>query len=129
MNNIPYSIGRMGEDFVSDFLTKKGFSILCRNYRIKGGEIDIIASDNTFLVFTEVKTRKYGSPAGALEAVDNNKIKRIIKTAQHYIWETAADLQPRYDTAEIIYSHNKIISMNYIENAFFADSCSSDYIF
>ena len=49
--------GRIGEDLTVYYITKKGYNILCRNYRIRGAEIDIIAEDeiNTSAVFYEVE--------------------------------------------------------------------------
>ena len=48
---------RNGEDLATEFLTKKGYKILERNFEANQGEIDIIAKDNKELVFVEVKTR------------------------------------------------------------------------
>ena len=50
-------IGRIGEEAVCEFLTSSGYEITNRNYRIKGGEIDIIAVDSEYIIFVEVKTR------------------------------------------------------------------------
>ena len=49
--------GRIGEDLTVYYLTKKGYNILCRNYRIRGAEIDIIAENGEFIIFVEVKSR------------------------------------------------------------------------
>lgn len=61
--------GKTGEDMATEYLLKKGYMIICRNFRCFQGEIDIVARDNDYLVFIEVKTRtstKYGE---AREAV------------------------------------------------------------
>lgn len=110
--------GNTGENFICTYLEKNGYNILCRNYTIKGGEIDIIASKDGYIAFVEVKTRKYGSLAGGYEAIDNRKIKRIIKTAENYIWKNGVELQPRYDIAEVIHLNGKIWKFDYIENAY-----------
>ena len=47
-------VGDNGEDVACEFLKKQGYKILSRNYRIRGGEIDIIAQDKEYLVFVEV---------------------------------------------------------------------------
>jgi len=82
--------GKLGEDFAVSFLQRKGFIIIDRNFRIRGGEIDIIAIDptegkgNEALVFIEVKTRssnEYGDP---LEAIGYYKLKALIRTSQFY---------------------------------------------
>lgn len=77
--------GDYGERIACQYLQKLGFRILERNYRIKGGEIDIVAKDKNTLVFVEVKTRyshKYGLPE---ESMTLWKIKSLLKTAKFYI--------------------------------------------
>ena len=63
-------IGKIGEDIACSYLEKNNYKIICRNYRTKTGEIDIIARDITKeIVFIEVKTRqnlKYGYPIDAI---------------------------------------------------------------
>lgn len=76
--------GIKGEDHAVQFLKNKGYKIIDRNFRIRGGEIDIIALDEDTLVFVEVKarhTREFGSP---LEAITYWKLKSLVKTAQFY---------------------------------------------
>ncbi len=76
--------GIKGEDLACEFLRKKGYKIIERNFRARGGEIDIIALDCETLVFIEVKARstsEFGSP---LEAITTWKLKSIVKTAQFY---------------------------------------------
>lgn len=82
--------GKRGEQFAVEFLTSKGFQIIERNFRIRGGEIDIIAIETDLytkektLVFLEVKTRssqEFGSP---LEAIGYYKMRALIKATQFY---------------------------------------------
>lgn len=78
-------IGSRGEDLACKFLKKNGYKILERNYRIRGGEIDIVAKDGSVLVFVEVKTRwshEYGLPS---ESITPWKIRYLLKTARFYI--------------------------------------------
>ena len=77
MSNL--STGNYGEDLACKYLRKIGYDILERNYRIRGGEIDIIARDKEFLVFVEVKTRfthEYGLP---VESVTPWKIRYLFR--------------------------------------------------
>lgn len=96
--------GRSGEDLAVDYLGHHGYQILERNYRIRGGEIDIIARDGDFLVFVEVKTRythDFGLP---IESITPWKIKFILKSALFYInkirWK---DRQYRLDVVTVDY--------------------------
>lgn len=78
-------VGNKGEDLACEFLKKSGYRILERNYRIRGGEIDIVAKDGETLVFIEVKTRyshDFGLP---VESMTPWKIQFLLKTARFYI--------------------------------------------
>ena len=94
-------IGYAGEKIVSDLLEQKGCEILCRNFTIKGGEIDIIAQKKDLIVFVEVKLRKSDAFASAAEFVDLRKQNRLRTTASIYLSEHETDLQPRFDVIEI----------------------------
>jgi putative endonuclease len=77
-------LGQYGEKLASDYLKKKGYKILERNFRARYSEIDIVALEGETLVFVEVKTRlgeKYGSPE---EAVTSWKLKALVRAAQYY---------------------------------------------
>ncbi len=79
--------GRSGEDLAIRYLKGLGYEILERNYRIRGGEIDIIGRDGEFLVFVEVKTRHshdYGLP---VEAISPFKIKHLLRCAEFYLMD------------------------------------------
>jgi putative endonuclease len=58
--------------------------ILARNYRSRGGEIDIVADDRGTLVFVEVKERSSESHGSAVEAVTRAKRRRVVGAARAY---------------------------------------------
>ena len=71
-------IGKIGEDIVCSYLEKNNYKIICRNYRTKTGEIDIIARDITKeIVFIEVKTRANGN-YGKLVSISLTFLGKII---------------------------------------------------
>ena len=102
-------IGRMGEDIALNYLLKKGYILLDRNFNIGLGEIDLIFSFDIFLIFVEVKYRKnidFGYPR---DFVTITKQKKIIKASEKYMdLNNLYDLQPRFDIIEIIGNENKI---------------------
>ena len=76
--------GKIGEDLACSFLKKQGYQLLERNFRIRGGEIDIVAIDDTTLVYVEVKTRtshKFGLPE---ESVGYHKLKFLERASKFY---------------------------------------------
>lgn len=102
------SAGDRGESLACEYLKKVGYDILERNYRIRGGEIDIIAKDQEYLVFVEVKTRsshEFGLPA---EAITSWKIKHLLKTAQFYLQKIKWGDKPyRLDFISIDFANSK----------------------
>lgn len=71
---------KLGEDAAVNYLQKKRYKILVRNFHIRGGEIDIVAQKNNTLVFVEVKTRSssyFGTP---FEAITYFKMQSLLKT-------------------------------------------------
>lgn len=93
--------GSWGEVLAADYLRKKRYKIEAAGYRCRFGEIDIIARDKRFLVFVEVKLRKNGAFAQAMEYVDGHKQDRLRTTASFYLSQNPTALQPRFDVIEI----------------------------
>jgi putative endonuclease len=112
------SLGVLGEDMAVDFLEKKGYTILCRNYRCRSGEIDIIARKKKFFCFIEVKTRRtrdFGTPQ---EAVTPRKQHKIGRVALDFLQRHKLENHPaRFDVVAVDFScgHGLI---EFIENAF-----------
>ena len=93
--------GSWGEMLAAQYLRKKRYKIEAAGYRSRFGEIDIIARNKQFLVFVEVKLRKSGSFAQAMEFVDLKKQQRLRSTAAVYLSQNPTTLQPRFDVIEI----------------------------
>lgn len=110
------SIGDRSEDLAVSFLQSRGYDVLHRNYKMRGGEIDIVAKVGATLCFVEVKARKtcdFGAPQ---EFVDDKKKKRILKTANHYVSKECPDYEAlRFDVFEH-YIDKEIV--HFIPNAF-----------
>lgn len=77
-------IGKKGEDIATDFLKKKGYKILDRNFHGRQGEIDIICLKDNTLIFVEVKTRRSAQFGTPLEAIRHTKLSAIEITGQLY---------------------------------------------
>lgn len=102
------------EELAARYLEEQQYKILEKNYRIRTGEIDLIAMDGTCLVFVEVKYRKDHSLGDPLEAVDIRKQRRICQTARYYIYKKGYDQIPcRFDVIGITGTQ-----IRHIKNAF-----------
>lgn len=99
-----------------EYLQRQGMKILERNYTIRGGEIDIIASDDEFICFVEVKFRSVRA-TDAYSSVGFRKQQRIIKTAYRYLYENGCDLQPRFDVV-FIFNDDGETCFEYYKNAY-----------
>ena len=93
--------GAWGEALAAEYLRKKHYRLVAANSRSRFGEIDLIVENKKFLVFVEVKLRKSGSFAKALEYVDRRKQDRLRTTASMFLADHPTKLQPRFDVIEI----------------------------
>jgi putative endonuclease len=95
--------GSRWEDEAARFLTQCGLQIKEMNFRSRFGEIDIIAKDEEFFVFVEVKYRKTASFGNPEEAVDYKKAGKISKVADYYrvCRKIPADAKMRFDVVAI----------------------------
>jgi putative endonuclease len=111
-------VGFLGEKIAALYLEKKGYTIMKRNFTVKGGEIDIIAKKDGFIAFVEVKTRSADFMSDGFSAVTEKKRRLIIRASEIYSLRYPHDLQPRFDVVQIILDGKKVIGFNYVENAF-----------
>ena len=96
-------IGTKHERIAGVFLEKQGYQILSYNYNTRVGEIDIIARQEGYLVFIEVKYRKNASSGHPLEAVSIQKQKKICKSAMLYMKKYGLEYMPvRFDVVGIL---------------------------
>lgn len=112
------SLGNKGEEFAAEYYKKLGFSITAMNFSCRGGEIDIIAENQEYIIFVEVKTRSADSYYTPAEAVDFKKQKRLSVAAFKYLSENEIDKQPQFDVFEVYTVNGRIYKINRIENAF-----------
>jgi putative endonuclease len=78
-------LGEIGENLACQELERRGYSVVARRYRRRGGEIDIIALDGATLVFVEVKARNGRGYGLAAEAVTAIKQRRLAAVALDYV--------------------------------------------
>lgn len=108
--------GNKGESLAADFLQKKGYEIVARNYRYKHAEIDLIVQQKNLLVFVEVKTRSSSSFGEPEAFVDVKKASKIFEGAEQYIHEVNWNGNIRFDIVSVKMDPNQEIV--HFEDAF-----------
>jgi putative endonuclease len=107
--------GRAGEDTAASYLTKNGLSIIQRNFRWYGNEIDIVARDKDYIVFIEVKASSSANYDHPLMWISEAKQKRIIKASEGYLVSHNITVSPvRFDVLTIDQAGN----ISHIRDAF-----------
>jgi len=117
--------GQNAEDFVASHLEKRGFTILDRNFTVRGGELDIVACKDDLLVFVEVRSwrRRFWEGGTPAETIKPMKKRHIVKTALFWAQTHGIRLQRtriRFDVAALIGSDGGF-EMEYFEDAFPAE--------
>jgi putative endonuclease len=95
-------LGKRGEDLACRELERRGYAIIARRYRVRGGELDVIARDGPTIVFVEVKTRAGAVFGDAAEAVTPLKQSRMTRLAEEYLMRHhLTDCPCRFDVVSI----------------------------
>jgi putative endonuclease len=112
------ALGSKGEDLAIQFLKKKGYRIIERNYKTSVGEIDIIARDGNTIVFVEVKTRTDDSFGYPFEAVNKKKRQKLKNLALLYLKRQVKESPVRFDVLSIFYTDAREQEIAHIKDAF-----------
>jgi putative endonuclease len=92
--------GAAGEQAAADDLAKRGLAVIARNFRVRGGEIDLVCRDGDTVVFVEVRVRSRGDYGGAAASITPAKQTRLVLAARH--WLAGHGEQPcRFDCVAI----------------------------
>jgi len=98
------SLGKSGEDLACRELERRGYAIVARRYRVRGGELDVVARDGATIVFVEVKARAGRMFGDAVEAVTPLKQLRMTRLAEQYLMKHhLSDCPCRFDVVAIHY--------------------------
>lgn len=112
-------LGRRGEDLAVEYLQRRGFVVLSRNWRCRDGELDVVATDRDRLVVCEVKTRSgtaFGEPA---EAVTHRKAARIRRATQAWLSRYHVGwCEIRFDVVAVLVPPDGMATVRHYEAAF-----------
>ena len=111
-------LGDLGEALAIEFLVKKNYRILEKNWRFKKAEVDIIALKNDVLAVVEVKTRStdfFGNPQ---DAVNQKKIQLLVSAINEYVISKDLDVEVRFDIIAIVKKQGDF-EITHLEDAFY----------
>ncbi|MHB9139969.1 MAG: YraN family protein [Victivallaceae bacterium] len=116
-------LGRRGENLACSLLRSKNIEILCRNYKVKSGEIDIVARDGGVIAFVEVKTRRSATLSRPARSLTEKQKKRIYRAGMHYLKEIGSPkVVYRFDLIEIILSPLRLCEARHWQEHFNSNS-------
>ncbi len=119
-NDTTTATGQIAENLAARFLEKHGLTVAARNYRCRGGEIDLVCRDGTGLVFVEVRLRRNAEFGGAAASITAAKQRRIVLAAQHYLAaHRKHDRDCRFDC--LLLDGTSERNIEWVKNAFSAD--------
>jgi len=110
-----HEIGAAGEERAARHLHAQGLLVLCRNFRVRGGEIDLVCREGATTVFVEVRRRAGADFGGAGGSVTPVKQRRIVLAARHWL-ARHGEGACRFDC--VLIENGKL---EWIRNAFLAD--------
>jgi putative endonuclease len=119
MTKVRQALGQWGEQLAAKHLIEQGMVLLDRNWRTATGEIDIIARDESAVVFVEVKTRRGKAFGDGAEAVIGRKSVRLRRLASQ--WLALSGIRPRqvrFDVVSVLVCSGQAPQVTHLRDAF-----------
>jgi len=120
--DLRHHLGRVGERLAREHLERLGFRVVASNYRTRFGELDLIVTDDTWLVFVEVKTRRAGALESSMQAVSPQKCRRVRRMAAAWLVEAIErprSRELRFDAIGVTVDRDgHLIRLEHLEAAF-----------
>jgi putative endonuclease len=114
-----HELGKRGEDVAAEYLTHTGLVVLSRNWRCRGGELDLVATDGERLIVCEVKTRSgtgYGEPTEGVTPAKAARIRHVAAAwlrTHHVGW-----CEIRFDVLAVLCPPQGPITVEHLQGAF-----------
>jgi putative endonuclease len=106
-------LGARGERRAAWFYRLRGFSIVGRNHRMRGGEIDLIVRRGKLLVFVEVKTRQSLAAGEGYESVDRAKQMQMVRLSDEYLAKHQHKGEVRYDIVSLYWNGIRFVLQHF----------------
>ncbi len=110
--------GAAAEQMAADYLSRRGLAVLERNFRVRGGEIDLVCRDGATTVFVEVRLRSRSDFGGAAASITAAKQARLILAARHWL-QRRGETPCRFDC--ILLDGPDAANIEWLRDAFSAD--------
>ena len=112
------ALGDRAEQRACDYLQARGLELIIQNYRAVSSEIDLIMRDKNYIVFIEVRSRASNFYGSAIESINKNKQRKILKASLFFLQERnwLNKVNCRFDVIGINHDH-----LEWIQDAFNAD--------
>jgi len=120
-------LGTVGESLAGRHLEARGLRVVARNFRTRHGELDLVAADDRYLVFCEVKTRIARGPPGPLgpfAAIGARKRRQVRQMAREWLASDASTARTRppelrFDAIGVTFDQaGRLIELEHLEGAF-----------
>ena len=112
-------LGRAGERLAAEYLEQRGLTVLERNWSCPRGELDIVATDGSRVVFCEVKTRSGVDYGGPVEAVTPDKCQRVRDLARAWLQQRQLVGCPvRFDVVSVLWPPGGTVRIEHREEVF-----------
>ena len=118
------ALGQHAEQLAADYLERRGYAVLARNWRRPEGELDIVLGLDGLCVFVEVRSRTGTDSGHPLETIDARKRARVLRAARMYIDEEHPNAAAyRFDVVGVTFALDESPpELVYIEDAFRSNS-------
>ena len=113
-------LGSHGEDLAVEFLKRRGYRILHRNFKLKFGEIDIVAQEGDTVCFIEVRTKTTDQMGTPFESITPFKQRKLSKLALAYLKNQykSVEVRARFDVVAVVSQDGKEEKIEIVQNAF-----------
>ena len=122
MTDSRHDLGVEGERLAAEHLERLGYEILARRHRTRFGELDLVAADDSAIVFVEVKARRAGGATGVWDAITADKAAQVRRMAA--AWLAQVTDRPRrtglrFDAVGVVVDgRGRLLRLDHLEDAF-----------
>lgn len=112
------NLGKLGEKLALQYLLKKGYRFVARNYQGHWGELDLIMKNDQRFIFIEVKTRKNPNFGSGEEAVDHHKKRKLLRTIHQFMenYDVLPEQEWQLDLITIDFTGFNTATIQHFEN-------------